>query len=156
MGRPNKPTNLHDLEGTYRGDRQNPDEPRLPVELPDRPPWVDDDDRTALIFDQVTKYITEMQVGASVDGIALSLLADQLATYIEIRQQIRDEGLTVEVTTKASGTYEKPHHLLTALNQCYGNIFKMLTQYGLTAASRAHVSAAPNDADDFESFLNNS
>lgn len=157
MPNPKKPTAIKELEGTWRADRHNPNEPRPPVELPDRPNWLDEDPRASRLFDQVTQYVKDMRLSTRVDGIALSMLCDQLSLYLEVREQIREEGVMITVTTKQSGTYEKPHPLLTSLNQAYGNIFKMLTQYGLTPVSRMNVSAAPEeDGNEFETFLNGS
>ena len=83
-GRPRKPTKLKELNGTLRPDRTNPNEPKLPVSLPDRPSWLDEDPLAAQLFDQVTKYMVDMNVGTHVDGLALSMLSDQVAMYLRL------------------------------------------------------------------------
>ena len=154
-GRPRKPTAMHQLEGTYREYRGNPNEPQLPAQIPDAPAWIDDDPTTKALFDQVTHYIVDMNVGTRVDGVALSLLADQIALYIELRQAVRKEGV-LQVSTGSRGQeITKPHAALGALNNALSNIHKLLREYGLTAASRANVSAnSEASVDAFEDFIN--
>lgn len=152
--RPKKPTAMHELQGTARPDRANPNEPRLPTQVPDAPSWVDEDPTTRALFDQVTRYVTDMNVATQVDGLALSLLADQLALYIELRQHIRKEGTVI--TTVGSQGQEKTqsHPALPQLNTTLGSIHKLLREYGLTAASRSNVSVhEEKDVDSFDDFL---
>lgn len=151
-GRPKTPTVLKELRGTYRKDRANLNEPKPPVltEVPDAPFWVDDCPQTKSLFDQVTRYVMNMKVATQVDGLALSLLADQLSIYIDLRSQIRKEGITV---VDSSGK-TKAHAALGQLNNTLTQIHKFLREYGLTAASRSNVSAAEEkDVDAFEDFL---
>lgn len=147
-----KPTALKELQGTARADRANPDEPRLPAELPDRPTWIDNDPTTAAMFDQVVEYVHNMKVSTRVDGIALSLLADQLTLYMEMREIIREEGLSM--VTPAGNNVRHP--LLTPMNQSLTSIHKLLREYGLTAVSRSLVSAVEEEGDEFEDFLGGS
>ena len=154
-GRPKKPTALKELHGTARPDRLNPREPVLPGRLPDRPPWVDDDPMTGDLFNQVTKYVDAMRVSTEVDGIALSLLADQLATYLTLRERVHTDGPTVTVSTKDSSQI-RVNPALREMGTVFNNILKLLREYGLTAASRANVSAlAEETGTTFEEFLQN-
>ena len=98
MGRPRKPTGLHELEGTVRKDRHNQLEPQPKKGLPDRPMWVEQDPVTASLFDAVTKYVDDMKISTAVDGIALGLLADQLGLYITLREAIREDGSIISET----------------------------------------------------------
>lgn len=151
-----KPTALKELEGTARADRMNPLEPRLPNELPDRPAWVDEESRTAQLFDQIVGYINDMQISTRVDGIAVSLLADQLDLYLRLREDVRKNGEVIEVASRYSTTV-KANPALREMNTAYNNIVRMLREYGLTAVSRTTVNKIEDDkADDFESFLEGS
>ena len=153
-GRPMLPTALHKLRGTYRPD-MNPNEPDLPVRLPDRPVWVDDDPRTAALFDEITRYVERMAVSSEVDGIAISLLADQLAIYLELREMIREEGLIVDHHGSQGQVTRRAHPALVQLTTVLTQIHKFLREYGLTAASRRNVSASSDEQiDSFEDFMN--
>lgn len=148
-----KPTALKRLEGTWRADRHNPNEPELPAEFPDRPPWVDDDPRTAALFEQIGQYLVEMRIATRVDSIGVSLLADQLNLYLEMREQVREEGNTI-IVQGGSSTYTKAHPLMTPMNQTYQNIVRLLKEYGLTPVARTNVEASENEGDSFDQFLN--
>lgn len=149
-----KPTALKELQGTARADRANPLEPRPSVGIPDAPAWIDEDPVTRQLFDQVTKYIVDMKVATQVDGLALSLLADQLSLYLEIRNEIRSRGVMLQEEGSTGQTVTKPNPLLPQLNSAYTAIVKMLREYGLTAASRTNVSMIEErEIDTFEEFL---
>lgn len=154
MGRPRKPTGLHELEGTVRKDRHNQLEPQPKKGLPDRPMWVEQDPVTASLFDAVTKYVDDMKISTAVDGIALGLLADQLGLYITLREAIREDGSIISETGVKGQEKRIAHPAIPQLNQTLGNIFKLLREYGLTAASRSNVSVQEEKPiDGFESFL---
>jgi len=156
-GRPRKPTQLKALNGTLRPDRANPSEPQLPVGLPDRPSWLDEDPLAAQLFDQVTKYMVDMQVGTHVDGLALSMLSDQVAMYLRLRRTILDEGELINTQNINGDPVIKPHPAIGPLNQAFTNINKLLREYGLTASSRSHLHAKADvnsPINTFEDFLN--
>ena len=152
-GRPKKPTALKELTGTLEKSRTNPNEPRPDVAIPDMPVWIADDPMTSSLYDQVTQYVVDMRVGTRADGVALALLADQLALYLELRQQVREEGAVIEVEGSQGQTKKMPHPALPAMQTAFGSVHKMLREYGLTAASRSSVDAQPekeiNSFDDF-------
>ena len=152
-GRPRKPTHLHQLEGTGRKERLNALEPAPRKGLPDRPQWVDEDPVTSQLFNAASQYINNMGVATEVDGIAIGLLADQLALYIELRAAIRREGSIIETEGSKGQIKTQAHPAIPQLNQTLGAIHKLLREYGLTAASRANVSRQEDSGDDFEDFL---
>lgn len=156
-GQPRKPTALKKLEGTYRKDRAVGNEPDLKVELPDRPHWLDEDPLAAQLFEQVTKYMVAMQIGTSVDGLALSMLSDQVAMYLRLRRTILEEGELITTVNTNGDQVIKPHPALGPLNQAFTNCQRLLREYGLTASSRAGVNAradAGAPINTFEDFLN--
>ena len=153
-GRPRKPTALHELQGTGQASRMNPNEPTPSKGLPDRPNWVDDDPVAASIYSEVTNYVHRMGVATEVDGIALSLLSDQLSIYLELRKQIREEGTVITVTGSQGQEKRMPHPALAQLNTTLGGVHKLLREYGLTAASRPNVSAIEEkEVSSFEEFM---
>lgn len=154
-GRPKKPTAMKELSGTAQPCRMNPNEPRPEVGLPDVPFWVGDDPLTQGLFDQVSKYVADMQVGTVADGVGLAMLADQLALYLELRQQVREEGAVMEVEGANGQTRKIPHPALPAMQAAFGSVYKMLREYGLTAASRSNVDAQlEKEVNTFDDFMN--
>lgn len=154
-GRPAKPTALKQLEGTTRKDRLNPNEPTPPVGIPDMPTWLNDDPTASALYAQVSEYIVNMQVGTHADGVGIAMLADQLALYLELREQVRREGAVLELEGSTGQTKKVPHPALAPLNTAFGNVHKMLREYGLTAASRSAVNAqTEKDIGSFDDFMN--
>lgn len=147
-GRPKVPQAMKDARGTSRPDRTNPDAPVVRVAPPPRPTFLDSDPQAAELYDVAVNTLMKMQVVGEPDSLALSLLADQLSSYLKMRKVVEEEGLTI---LSAQGV-QKTHPLLQQMNTAYGNIYKMLIQYGLTAATRQNVSSAPLDGTAEESF----
>ena len=153
-GRPKKPTALKELTGTIEKSRTNPNEPRPDVAIPDMPVWIKEDVITASLYEQVTQYVVDMRVGTRADGVALALLADQLALYLELRQQVREEGAVIEVEGSQGQLKKLPNPALQPMNAAFANIHKMLREYGLTAASRSSVDAQPEkEVTSFTDFM---
>lgn len=154
MARPKKPTAIKELSGTAQPCRMNPNEPRPEVGLPDMPFWVADDPLTQGLFDQVTKYVTDMKVGTVADGVGLAMLADQLALYLELRQQVREEGAVIVQEGSQGQAKKMPNPALQPMNTAFANIHKMLREYGLTAASRSNVDAQlEKEVSTFDDFM---
>ena len=154
-GRPRKPTALHELQGTGQPSRMNQLEPVLAGRLPDRPGWVDDDPVTAALYDQVAMYIHNMGVSTEVDGIGISLLADQLGIYIEMRKKVREEGTVITVEGSTGQMKTIAHPCLPQMQSTITTIHKFLREYGLTPSSRPNVSVIDNadSVDSLQDFL---
>lgn len=153
-GRKRKPVALKKLEATYRSDRHPENVVDLPVALAPKPDWTNHDAIASALYDEVSTHIAKMGISSEVDGIAIGLLSDQLSQYLKLRAQVLSDGLLVETVGSTGVTSTKPHSGLAQMNVCYNNIVKMMSEYGLTAASRAKVGAsAPITVDSFEDFL---
>ena len=154
-GRPKKPTALKEIAGTAQPCRTNPNEPRPTVGVPDMPTWLSEDPMALSIYDQCAHYLAEMKVGTNADGIGVSMLADQLAIYIDLRQQVRREGAVIELEGSNGQVKKIPHPALQPMNTAFTNIHKMLREYGLTAASRSNVDAQlEKEVSSFDDFMN--
>ena len=136
-GRPRKPTAIKKLTGTFRNDRAYPNEPQLGVSFPDKPEWLDADPLSSELFDQVSKYMVDMRVSASVDGLAISLLSDQVALYLRLRKNILDEGEMIRSPNSAGEMILKAHPAIVPMNQSFVNISRLMREYGLTASFRS-------------------
>ena len=152
-GRPRKPTALRELQGGRTRPHHSPSEPKPDVRVPDKPAWLIEDKVANGLYDEVADYVVRMQVGTEVDGIALGLLADQLALYIEIREQVRREGAIIDSEGSKGQMVQKAHPGMALMTQCVNNIHKFLREYSLTAASRSSLATdlekPVNDLDDF-------
>jgi phage terminase small subunit len=153
-GRPRKPTALRELQGGRTRPHHNPNEPTPDVRIPDRPMWLDDDPTASALYDEVCRYVVDMKVGTSVDGIALGLLADQLAIYIKFRSEVMDYGVMIEVFDAKGNPQSKINPAMKGMNEATTNIHKLLREYGLTAASRSSVGAEiEKEVSSFDDFM---
>lgn len=152
-GRKRKPAALKKLEGTFRSDRAK-DSLEVPAGLPPKPTWADVDPVASALYDEVATHCYKMGVGTEADGLAFALLADQLSIYLRLRAAVAADGPLVDVMMSNGAIQQKTHPALAQMNSSYGQIVKMMTEFGLTAAARTKVDATkPIEADSFEAFL---
>ncbi len=154
MARPRKPVALKKLEGTYRKDR-NPDNPvELPAELPTMPEWTTHDVVAVGMYEQVAKHLHSMGVSTEVDNLAIGLLSDQLSIYLKARAEVLSKGPIITTTGSTGQEVKKENPAIAVMNKSYANIVKMMSECGLTPASRAKLDAdKPIEINSFESFL---
>jgi P27 family predicted phage terminase small subunit len=141
MGRPPKPTRLKLLEGTTRKDRANPAEPKPPAarakEAPPR--WL----RTSSHpwWKRIRPLLVQMQVLTGADPVALGLLCDALADYMAARAVVAKQGATFETNGDAGLMIRQRPEVAIAADS-WRRAKLMLTEFGLTPAARAKVTAA--------------
>lgn len=142
MGRPRTPTKLKVVRNTQRKDRANPSEPQpKPAQLTQRAPtWLSKAARPW--WHRVRPLLLGMKVLTKADPVALGLLCDALAEYVAAREQVAREGATFESETKAGGLMIRAHPAVGIEADAWRRAKLMLTEFGLTPASRAKVSVA--------------
>ncbi len=152
-GRKRKPAALKKLEGTFRPDRAQ-HTLEVPAGIPTKPAWATHDPVASALYDEVATHCYSMGVGTEADGIAFALLADQLSIYLRLRAAVLADGPIVETETSTGVVQQKPHPALAQMNSSFGQITKLLTEFGLTAAARTKVDATkPIEVDSFADFL---
>lgn len=141
MGRPRKPTQLKVVQGTTRADRANPGEPKIAAGAVSQraPAWLSANARPW--WRRVRPILARMKVLTDADPIALGLLCDALADYVAARDQLAKEGRTYETESEA-GRMIRANPLVGDQADAWRRAKLMLTEFGLTPASRAKVSVA--------------
>lgn len=153
-GRPRTPSALREVTGARTRAHHAQNEPKPAVRAPDKPAWLMDDPVANGLYDEVTAYIVGMRVGTEVDGIALGLLADQLAVYIELREQVRREGAIIELEGASGQLKRVAHPAMPLMKEASTLVIKLLREYGLTAASRTNINAEPEkEVSSFDDFM---
>lgn len=140
-GRPAKPTRLKVLEGTTRKDRANPAEPKPPPARAREaaPRWLRPTSRPW--WNRLRPLLVQMQVLTGADPVALGLLCDALADYMSARAIVERKGRTYETEGEAGlMVRQRPEVAIAA--DAWRRAKLMMTEFGLTPASRAKVSAA--------------
>lgn len=95
-GRPPKPTEIHELEGTYRADRHsaNAVSGNLLSEPPDPPKSLSK--LAKLEWVTVTTWMCERNILASTDLSLIAMYCNEVATYFQCQRIIRKQGMIVE------------------------------------------------------------
>ena len=133
-GRKPKPTSLLKAQGTFDSSRHKN---RLEAEgVPDAPTI----QSAAETFDWLVKTLDDLGVVAEVDGIALQMLADAWEDYQSARNVVKEHGPTYTTTTAQGDLMFRPRPEVLMMNQSWAKVEKMMTQFGLTASSRAKIS----------------
>jgi len=148
-GRPRKPTSQKALGGTLQPSRTNQDEPTPEVYLPVPPDWLSQ--RAKQYWTEIGGVLLVMKLTTAADGPALQLLTEALAEWAEARQFVLAKGLSYEIHTKQGGVMHRAYPQVGIAADAWRRALAMLTQFGLTPASRSKVSAlgGENEEDPF-------
>lgn len=133
-GRKPKPTALLKAQGTYDASRHKN---RLEAEGIPTQPAIQSANET---FDWLVDKLDRLGVVADVDAMALQMLADAWEDYQVARNVIKDQGPTYSTTTAQGDLMWRPRPEVLMMNQSWSKVEKMMTQFGLTASSRAKIS----------------
>jgi P27 family predicted phage terminase small subunit len=146
MARPTKPTALKVIQGTQRKDRANPAEPKPEVLADDSPApeWLSPRGKEA--WGDLLPLLRSMKVATTVDPAAFAMLCDALAEYIDAREVVIREGATYWTRGKVEMLRSRPE--VTIASEAWRRAKMMLTEFGLTPASRSKVSATVEGAQD--------
>lgn len=134
-----KPTELKKLEGTYRKDRVAPNEPQPRVIAVECPEWIEGVARQE--YERLAEVLIRTRVLAETDWVALAAFANEFDGWYRATRLIRKEGSIL--TSKAGGKYVNPRVGIASMH--FKNMVKLMTELGLTPASRTRISAMPPD-----------
>ena len=132
-GRKPKPTAMLKAQGTFDASRHKN---RLEADGIPSVPAVQSANET---FDWLVKKLDDLGVVAEVDGMALQMLADAWEDYQVARNVIKEQGPTYSTTTAQGDLMWRPRPEVLMMNQSWSKVEKMMTQFGLTASSRAKI-----------------
>ncbi|MDO7487033.1 phage terminase small subunit P27 family [Peribacillus frigoritolerans] len=145
MGRSPKPAHLHLLEGqkSHRSnaelDRRKEAEESLGFkdDAIKAPTWLRKDAKK--YFTKLVKEFADTGLLKNVDVTSLALYADALLDYITFTEIIEEEGYMVEQTNKAGATNSNPHPLLSKKKQCFDQMMKISSEFGLSPVARTKL-----------------
>ena len=133
------------LKGTERPCRVNKQEPKLPIERSMVPAWLSE--RAKEAYRELSDVLVGMQVLTKADRMALEMLCDAYAQYRDAQEFVRENGMTYETSTEA-GTMHRAFPQVAIASDAYKRIRSMMTEFGLTPASRGKVSAQGEQKED--------
>ncbi|PWR03080.1 phage terminase small subunit P27 family [Meridianimarinicoccus roseus] len=88
--------------------------------------------------------LADMGVMADGDRVALGLLCEALAEWIEAGQTIAQHGATYACTTEAVAVMHRAHPLIAQRADAVRRVQSLLSEFGLTPSARAKVAGLPD------------
>ena len=133
-GRKKIPTKLKILKGTQRADRFNPNEPMPDPNIPEAPDHLSKD---ALIeWGRISNHLAKLGLLSDLDMAALAMYCqawDRIVKYEKIVEKSSELHKSGENITLSPAMW--------VINKAYDQCYKLLTEFGMSPASRAKVSA---------------
>jgi len=128
------PTATAKKRGTYRPDRRKA-EPQ-PTGEAKKPAWVKG--AAAKHWKALAPWLAELDLLTALDTVALGLLCDAMADYLEagavINEKAADGNKFVSVTDKGN---EIQNPLVGVRNKAWDRVVKLLREFGMTPSARA-------------------
>ncbi len=142
MARPHTPTKLLALRGSQHAKRR-PQEPHIPAGTPKAPSWLSP--LAKKHWKPLSAELLELGLLTKVDQIALSLLVEALAQYLDARDlvygtpQRRGDGICTP--TQHGG--QMLHPAVRLMEQSWEHVLRACREFGLSPAARRGVTSAP-------------
>lgn len=146
------PNEIKKLNGTYRADRDtNKDVNFEGVESMKTPTFLSKESKKNFKLLVEELGIKGYNLISTLDGPALTLLADAYGEYIEVSKQLEEEGLIIEDYNNRAKLVKKMNPLASHKRMLFNDISRMLKEFGMTPSSRNKVEFRPvtNNNDDW-------
>ena len=104
--------------------------------VPVAPSWLLKDSKEW--FDSLNDELSKSKIAKQIDSVALGLLSDSVAEYINICKIIETDGRTI--SGRDGGTVKHP--LLSERAKLWQQILMVCKEFGQTPVSRARIAAA--------------
>jgi P27 family predicted phage terminase small subunit len=140
-GRPRIPTALKLVRGTQRADRLNVNEPKPKLGIPPVPAQLSDEAKAE--WERLAPELFEQGVLCPQDGAALAALCEFRADFLHASTMCATkDGQDRKVIKTANGNFqENPYYSIK--KRSAELMYKFLTEFGLTPASRSRLNATP-------------
>ena len=144
QGRNRKPDALKIVQGTFRKDRANPNqpEPKAGIPVPARG-LLDKDEKKQ--FDRLCKILNDMNVLAESDVIAVEILAQSLADYYEVLEDYKKKPRMVSYTDRDGNPILKKSPTVNIMIDAKKVVITLLARFGLEPSARASLNILQED-----------
>lgn len=153
MPRPKTPTKTKEKQGTLRKNRVNNREPSVKVEIPPCPKILGKEGKKE--WKRITKELKMMQIIAKIDASALTIYCKAYENWLDCEQKIIEESKPIEIEgsieerdARIATSSKGVNYISTLVNlsSMYAKqMTKIMTEFGMTPASRAKVNAEGQD-----------
>ena len=150
MGRPPIPTHLKLVKGTARSDRENPNELKPPLVVPDPPSHLDEREKAK--FSAMAEMLARHGVMTELDSGAIARYAIVWCRWLDAEAEVKKRGQVVKTTS--DNVIQNP--FLAVANKCMTQMAQIESEFGLTPSARSRIRMEmPSDTvDPFEEYLN--
>jgi P27 family predicted phage terminase small subunit len=123
------------------------------VYLPTPSDWLSE--RAKDYWTEIGSVLLNVKFSTAADGPALQLLTEALSEWSEAWQYMLLNGLNYETYTERGNTMHRPYPKVAIVADAWRRSLRMLTEFGLTPASRNKVSTIGGDSgkDPFEEMM---
>ena len=143
------PTNLRLLRGNPGRRPLNPSEARPAVKLPSPPAHLSKEAKKE--WRRTGRFLLEMGLISELDRPAFAAFCTAWARWVEAEEALQTHGILI----KSPGGYPMQSPYLAVANKAMEQVRSLLSEFGMSPASRSRVTAnpAPAEEDPFEAFL---
>ncbi len=149
QGRKRKPDALKVLQGTFRKDRSNPNQPKPTHGIPKFDPKLLSKNAQKH-YKRIAQILDKMKILTEADVFALEILAQALADYYDAKEKIELEGKTIDYINHRGDRVIKVNPLVSIMNESRRTVINLLSRFGLEPSARASLNIAPEVDDDRE------
>lgn len=151
-GPPKTPTHLALVKGNPSKRAVNKKEPKPPSGVPPVPKHLDKMGK--YWFKRIGEELDAVGVMTTLDSKALELLIEAYTEYRQHCDVLTEEGYTYKTVSATGEDIVKAHPAAVMKSDAWKRIRAMLSEFGMTPASRSKVGASgPAEADPLEEFL---
>jgi len=154
-GRKPLPTALKQLRGNPGGRPIGADEPRPSAPLPDCPAHLSGAARAA--WSEFGVALRGAGIGTALDSVALELLCTAYGNYLAAMAEVAKGGAVLVSQPDDKGQVELTYSpYWRVATQEWAKVKTMLSEFGMTPASRTRLRVEPQDAgagDEFDQFV---
>lgn len=138
-GRPNKPTELKKLDGTYRKDRvlTNEMKPDNLDMLPEAPSHFDE--TAKLIWNKVVVELHNLKLLTSIDLEMLSRYCAAMSMATHAEKMLKKEGTRLTSVNKFGSVYHQKNPYMTVWKDAVAEANKIAGQFGFTPSTRTKI-----------------
>ncbi len=131
------PTKMLEARGSWRANGRDAEPEPEPISGADCPEWIPELGQKW--WPQICNELAAMNVLTTADLLAVGLLVDSLAQWLEYREVVKRDG--VFLTHPQSG-HKILHPAYRASKDAWEQVLKVSREFGMTPASRANLSVS--------------
>lgn len=146
-GRPPKPTQLKILEGNPGKRKLNEHEPKPKIKIPQCPDFLSDEAKQE--WQRITPLLLKLKLITEIDRTALAMYCQTYGRWRQAEEKIKADGLM----KNSPNGYPIQNPYIAISNKAIDKMRGLLSEFGMSPATRSRVKAEETTDDPVEEFL---